>query len=225
VIGCRVLAAKGPSGPATPSVGTLLTGDEWLDLAAGVELSLKHSETTRELRVRGPARLRACPEGAETIVLAQGGVTSIAGPGTRAGASVMLATPLGVVEYADAELTLDVTGDALSLDVQRGSASLGGSLREDRPGATPPKPVRPPEGRLRLAGKVEPEALATRCAAARASVATGAAPAPSAAAERGEWAVAMLEKRRTARGPKIARPCRGRSERESRRRCGKVMFR
>ncbi len=199
VVGCRVLAAKGPSGPGTPGVGTLLTGAEWLDLAAGVELSLKHTETTRELRVRGPARLRACPEGAETIVLARGGVTSIAGPGTRAGASVMLATPLGVVEYADAELTLDVSDDALTLDVQRGSAALGASVREDGPGRAPPKPVRPPEGHLKLAGRVEPASLATRCAEARESVAPGAAPAPSAAAGRGQWAVAMLEKRRAIR--------------------------
>jgi hypothetical protein len=197
VIGCRVLAAKGAG---APSVGTLLTGSTWVDLAAGVEVSLKHTETARELRVRGPARMLACPEGAETLVLARGGVSSIPGPGARAGASVMLATPFGVVEYADAELTLEVVEEKLTLDVARGSASVGASIREDRPGAPPAKPVQPPLGRVTLSGKVQPPALATRCSEARDSVTLGTAePAPSAAVERGRWAVGMMAKRKGAR--------------------------
>jgi hypothetical protein len=198
--GCRVLAAKGTAGPGSPAVGKLLTGAEWLDLATGVELSLKHTETTRELRVRGPARLLACPDGAETIVLSQGGVSSIAGPGTRAGATVTLATPFGVVEYADAELTLDVGDKSLTLDVKRGNAWLSASVREERPGAARPKPIAPPAGRVALRGEVDPSSLVTRCKDARDDVTAGApAPAPSAAAERGKWAISMLEKRKASR--------------------------
>jgi hypothetical protein len=199
-VGCRVLAAQGTAGPGSPGVGTLLTGAAWLDLATGVELSLKHTETTRELRVRGPARLLACPDGAETIVLSQGGVSSIAGPGTRAGASVTLATPLGVVEYADAELTLDVGDESLTLDVKRGSALLSASVREERPSGTKPKPVAPPAGRVALRGEVDPTSLVTRCKNAREDVtASAAAPTPSAGVERGKWAVSMLEKRKASR--------------------------
>jgi hypothetical protein len=199
-VGCRVIGvkAKGPAPAGTPTIGTKLTGRSWFELADGVELALKHGETLRELSVVGPGRFLVCPDGDESVFVARGSVTTTPGPGSRAGALVTLATPFGVVEYPDAELRLEVNENGIVLGVKQGSATLVANSKSDVSAA--PKTLRAPSGHAELHGKVDPDALRRRCEEARASVASGAAvPAPSAASERGRWAVTRLEARRFAR--------------------------
>ena len=201
VVGCRALAVTGPSPPppGTPPVGTFFTGRSWLELAAGVELSLKHSETTREFALRGPGRFLVCSDGDEAVLVASGTVIARPGPGSRAGAEVMLGTPFGVVSYADAALTLVVSADKLVLDVQQGAATVGAVRADERPGGAPSKPVRAPAGHLALGGKVDPADLASRCSDAQQSLSGSARPAPSAGPERGKWAAGLLEARKASR--------------------------
>lgn len=202
VHGCRVLGVKGRTPPpaGTPAVGTLLHGPEWLEVAPGVELDLKHTETTRELRLVGPGRFLACSAGAEAVVVARGSIATTSGPGSRAGAEVELATPFGVVHYADAVLRLDVKETSLELAVTQGSASVNATASEERDGGVAPEPVRAPQGRLSLTGKVDAAALVAGCVAARARItAPSAASVPSARPERGVWAVGLLQARKAAR--------------------------
>jgi hypothetical protein len=172
---------------------------QWLDLAAGVELAMKNGETLRELRLKGPGRFLVCTGGAEVVHIARGGLESTAGPGAHAGAAVLLATPFAVVEYADAELALEVRADKLVLDVRQGSAALGATTLEERPATPPPKPVRPPAGHFDLAGKFDAAALVSRCVERMAAVREGATAAPKSGSERGRWAREMVEKRQAVR--------------------------
>jgi hypothetical protein len=196
-----VLGVKGQSPPAgTPGIGTLFRSHDWLELGAGVELQLKHTETTRELSLLGPGRFLACADGAEAVLVAEGVVVTTPGPGSRAGAEVQLATPFGVVHYADAALRLDVQREKLALEVKLGAAALDATVNEDRAGGTRPEPVRAPRGRLALAGKVDPEALAKRCSLAEARIQSKTATSPpSAGPERGAWALSLFEARKAAR--------------------------
>ena len=200
--GCRVLAVKGHTPPpaGTPAVGALLQGRSWVELAAGVELDVKHTETTRELRLIGPGRFLACAGGAEAIVVARGSVATTSGPGSRAGAEVELATPFGVVHYADAALRVDVTEGGVELAVTQGSAGVSATGTDALDAGAEPEPVRAPKGRLSLEGKVDAHADAARCVEARARVGGPATPSvPSARGERGAWAVGLLQARKAAR--------------------------
>jgi len=202
VHGCRVLGVKGQAPPAgTPGVGTLLHADAWLDLAGGVELQLKHSETTRELSLLGPGRFLACADGAEAVLVARGVVLTTPGPGSRAGAEVELGTPFGVVHYADAALRLEVRESGLALEVKQGAAAVGATEKaDDAPRGPEPGLVRGPKGKLSLTGQVDGAELVSRCTDARQAIATKtAAPAPSAGPERGAWAVGLLKARQAAR--------------------------
>lgn len=196
--GCRVLGVKGPKAATTPTVGTLLHTHDWLDLPNGVELQLKHTETTRELSVLGPGRFLACADGAEAVLVARGSVTTTSGPGSRAGAEVELGTPLGVVHYADAALRLDVKDGRLALEVKQGTVGLAAS-DETAPGSEPPT-VRGPKGKLTLTGKADAQALVSRCTGARELVTTEAAkPPPNAGPERSAWAVGLVKARQASR--------------------------
>jgi hypothetical protein len=199
--GCRVLGLRGKPAPAgTPGVGTLLHDRIWLELADGVELQLKHSETTRELSLIGPGRFLACADGTESVLVARGLVTTTPGPGSRAGAEFELGTPFGVVHYADAALRLDVREAGLSLEVQQGGAAISASDDGQHPDGGESQPVRGPKGKLTLSGKVDAAKLVAGCAQARAAIRTKtAAPAPSAGSERGAWAVGLLNARKAAR--------------------------
>jgi len=199
--GCRVLGLRGKPAPAgTPGVGTLLHDRIWLELADGVELQLKHSETTRELSLLGPGRFLACADGSESVLVARGVVSTTPGPGSRAGAEVELGTPFGVVHYADAALRLDVREAALTLEVQQGAAAISANEEGEHPDGGETPPVRGPKGKLTLSGKVDAAKLVERCSGARSAISTKtAAPAPSAGPERGAWAVGLLNARKAAR--------------------------
>lgn len=194
-IGCRVLAVKGAA-PGAPKLGDLLDGTAFFDLPAGAELSLRHSETTRELALQGPGRFRACPKGEEMVVVTRGTVKTTSGPGARAGAEVRLATPFGVVHFGDAALTLEVTDKQAEVRVSSGAAAVDGRTEADGP---TPKPVSGPKGRATFRGRSDPAVLVAECEAAAGA---GSAPRPAASApgaSLGQWAVERLKARQAAR--------------------------
>jgi hypothetical protein len=193
-VGCRVLAVKG-AGAGAPSVGELLDGHAFFELPAGAELDVRHSQTTRELALRGPGRFRACPRGEELVIVTRGRVSTTSGPGARAGAEVQLATPFGVVHFGDAALHLDVTEQKVDLAVTQGFAVIDGRTKEDGPTQTP---VSGPRGQTTFRGRTDPKALVAGCVKS----ATGLpSPTPAASAPNalGQWAVERLKARQTAR--------------------------
>ncbi len=196
--GCRVLAVKAPAPPpaGTPAVGAGFGGQAWLTLAEGVEVSLKHGETTREFRLVGPGLFLPCPESEEEVVVASGTVVTTPGPGSRAGAEVVLATPFGVVLYADAALELALTHDKLTLRVKQGEATLNDTGDENLHDAVHVRHVKPTDHAVTLGGKVNADELGKSCDAARDQAAV---PPPSEREARGAWAANMLEWHRRVR--------------------------
>jgi hypothetical protein len=118
------------TGPAQRGSGEVLhagdrfSGADWLELAKGSSLHLKHGESGREWTLRGPARLLPCVDGQEELILAEGKLRTELGAGVRPGAQVLIGTPFGSVRYADASAELDVTRDSLRLAVSAGDTWL-----------------------------------------------------------------------------------------------------
>jgi hypothetical protein len=197
-IGCRVLTLKGEA-PGAPKVGDLLDGTAFFDLPARAELSVRHSETTRELALAGPGRFRACPKGEELVAVTRGKVKTTSGPGARAGAEVRLATPFGVVHFGDAELVLEVTGKQADVRVAQGTATIDGRTEADQ-GPTP-GPVSGPKGRATFRGRADPESLLAECVKNATVARVGAPPAPSSGPgpTLGQWAVERLKARQATR--------------------------
>jgi hypothetical protein len=139
--------------------GALLDGSEWVALDGGASLSLKHTQTGRELTVAGPAMLRACRRGREQVLLARGTVTVGAGMGARPGAEVLLATPIGAAYYGDADFTLALDDKTLRVTVRAGQVELEGAL--------PNKPLKSPlraRDKLQVSlGKPDVASLLDRC--------------------------------------------------------------
>ncbi|MCA9628109.1 MAG: hypothetical protein KC766_10600, partial [Myxococcales bacterium] len=128
---CRVMSVRGkaslgdkPLEQGALKDGTLTAGESWLDIAAGAEVGLQHTTSAREWRVTGPARLKACVGGDETLFLAKGELKSGSGAGMRPGAQVTVATPQGSVLWGDTRLTLEVTNAKTQVDVEMGNALL-----------------------------------------------------------------------------------------------------
>jgi len=197
--GCRVLGVKGlkPGAAPPPSVGTRLGALGWFELEDGVELAVKHGDTLREFELIGPGRFLVCPGGDETVLVASGSLTTTAGAGARAGAVVTLATPLGVIEYPDAELRLDVGASKLSLAVKQGQATLV-QIAKRGTAAPHPESVRAPAGHSELHGAVNTAELVERCEELREQAGSPGS-APSDATERARWAVARMQARIDAR--------------------------
>ncbi len=158
---CRVLRVAGAAklGDVALEDGALLDGSEWVSLGAGASLSLKHTQSGRELMVAGPAMLRPCRRGREQVLVAKGTVTVGAGMGARPGAEVLLATPVGAARYGDADFTLALDEKALRVTVRAGEVELEGVL--------PDKPLKSPlraKDKLQVPlGKPDVQALLSRC--------------------------------------------------------------
>jgi hypothetical protein len=127
---CRALDVRGEvvsDGGGALHPGAPLDASPWLTLAPEATLVIKHVRTAREIRIVGPARVRPCPEGEEeALLLARGTLLATPGAGARPGAEVFVATPQGVVTYADARLRLHVEDRSVVVSVEVGSASLAG---------------------------------------------------------------------------------------------------
>lgn len=202
-VGCRVLSVFGPNAKTSGAAyqGRFFDGNGWLELGADVGLSLKHSETTREFAVHGPGRFLVCPGGDESVLVASGVFSSTAGPGSRAGAEVLVGTPFGAVRYGDANLRLDVRPKGLELNVKKGSAVLDRPSETDAGSAT--RTLEGPDGRVSFVASADAERLVAQCTELRARVARGRKPSVPAAASAGpllsNWAVAQLKARQEAR--------------------------
>ena len=197
---CRALRVTGEGrvGDAPLVSGAALDGNDWVSLARGAQLTLKHAQTGRELAVAGPALFRACRRGREQLLLAYGNVVATAGMGSRPGAEVLIATPLAAVHYADAEFTLDLTEKHLDLAVRVGSVDL-----EQLP---PPKkalksPLKPRDKLSLPVGKPDPARLVAGCkvAAEQAELLARRVADTSATQPLGERAQAHVKARKLAR--------------------------
>jgi len=121
---CRALLVIGKATvEGAPIVtGTLLDGEHWVELEAGSSVALRHTVTSRELKLIGPGSILPCRGGAEQILVAKGQLSTSANLGVRPGAEVLIATPLGTVHYGDAALDVEFSGKGLRVRVKQGEA-------------------------------------------------------------------------------------------------------
>jgi len=127
---CRALTVKGvvtrEDGQKVVT-GDLLDRPLWLTVAPGGELAVKHTETTRELVFRGPAKLLPCERGEERFLVTQGLIATAAAAGARPGAEVLIGTPLGAVTYGDGKLDIQVESTRLNVRANAGDAFIFGT--------------------------------------------------------------------------------------------------
>jgi hypothetical protein len=143
--GCRVVRLVGdatirvPELPARPLVqGDLLAPRARIELASGAEVTVQSTVSTREIALEGPAVAEACPLGEEEVRLSRGKVKGFPGMGVRPGTDVWIATPLGVVRFNDAKLTIEVSGAAankLEVSLLAGQARFVPALSSEDGGA------------------------------------------------------------------------------------------
>ena len=141
---CRALRVEGEakSGETVLATGAVVDGSEWVSLASGASLTLKHSSSGREVSLTGPALFRACGRGREQVLLARGKVTAGSGMGARPGAEVLVATPVAAVRYADADFTLNLDDKRLKVEVRAGQVEL--DLPSAPAAGAPPKGFKSP---------------------------------------------------------------------------------
>jgi hypothetical protein len=85
-----------------------IPSEAWLSLAPDARLVAKDPRTTRETAFLGPARVRACVDHREESWLAAGRFESAIGAGETPGAEEWVVTPLGIVRYLAAKVSVDV---------------------------------------------------------------------------------------------------------------------
>jgi hypothetical protein len=134
-----------------------------VSLEKGASLTLKHAATGRELAIAGPAKFRACRRGREQLLLAEGTLSAGSGMGVRPGAEVLVATPVAVVRYADADFTLRLDQKKLLLEVRSGQLEIELAVTSSKP---PKTPLRAHDKASLPLGKPDPSALLSRCKAA-----------------------------------------------------------
>jgi hypothetical protein len=175
-----------------------LEGNDWLELAAGAKLGLRHVATSREWTLLGPGTFRPCLDGEEQIALASGQVKASVGGGARPGAEVFVFTPFGTVRYGDASLGITAEDARLVVRLEAGDAWLEplGKSGNARPST---KQI----GRSEIVSLVPNRALLEqRCvedAQAAAEAARGMIATPNDKADLSEKAVSHLKARRRAR--------------------------
>jgi len=121
---CRALLVVGRATVDGAPIATsaLLDGAHWVELEAGASVALRHTLTSREFKLIGPARVLPCRNGAEQLLLSFGQMSTSANLGVRPGAEVLIATPAGIVRYGDAALDLEFGIKGLSVRVKQGEA-------------------------------------------------------------------------------------------------------
>lgn len=93
--------------------GQPLPDGAWVSLGPAARATVHVVASGREVGVVGPAFVRACAHGEESLEVAYGTLSAPLGLGARPGAEVFLATPQGFLRYGEA---------ALRIEVPRGSA-------------------------------------------------------------------------------------------------------
>jgi hypothetical protein len=109
----------------------------WLSLGEGASVGVKHARTAREVRLVGPGLVMPCYRHGESFLLSRGTLRATPGAGARPGAEVLVATPHGMVRYADAALDVVVRDRSLEVTVRSGSAVFDG------PEPSAPRSIRP----------------------------------------------------------------------------------
>jgi hypothetical protein len=195
---CRALRVEGEAnvGDVPLVSGALVDGSEWVSLGKDGSLTLKHSDSGREIALGGPALFRACRRGREQVLLVRGKVRAGTGMGSRPGAEVLIATPVAGIRYGDADFTLTLSDQQLSVEVRAGQVDVDSAAA---------KALKTPlHGKDKLTaplGKPDPVALMARCKeAAEAAEATARRVGDRTATEPlGERAQAHVRARRAAR--------------------------
>jgi len=119
------LEVPGDAGLVPLLIEGLVPTEGWLDLAKGAKFVAKDPRTTRETTFRGgPGRVRACVGYAEESWLTSGGFDSTMGSGESPGQEEWVVTPLAVVRYAAARVSVDVRPKDESIAVTLGVASV-----------------------------------------------------------------------------------------------------
>jgi hypothetical protein len=109
---CRAIAVEGEVRPDTDAGPALapeaeIAPERWFTLAPNARLVAKDPRTTRETTFRGPGRVRACVDWLEESWVASGKFESTSGAGETPGAEEWVVTPLGVVRFGAAKLTVE----------------------------------------------------------------------------------------------------------------------
>jgi hypothetical protein len=182
-LACRVVTLEGDVHLEVPAdagaaVPLLLQGlaptEGWLALAASAHFTAKDPRTTRETGFRGPGRVRACVDSSEESWVASGGFDSTMGAGEAPGNEEWVVTPLGVVRYNAAKLSVDVRPREVATALTSGTAFVW-PAEDARARASDAGPLaKGDDGWLRVDGGslvLAPEGTAAGHAWARAAVA------------------------------------------------------
>jgi hypothetical protein len=129
---CRAIAVDGDVRIGSDDGGAPLARQEeitpgpWVSLLPSARLVAKDPRTTRETTFFGPGRARPCVDSVEESWVASGTFESAVGAGETPGAEEWVVTPLCVVRFAAAKLTVEAfTGgrrDAVRVAVAEGVA-------------------------------------------------------------------------------------------------------
>ncbi len=202
---CRALHVAGDAkvGDTALLTGAQLDGSQWVTLAKGASLTLKHAASGREVSLAGPALFRACRRGREQVLLAQGQVVVGNGMGARPGAEVLIATPVAGVRYGDADFTLTLDSKKLTVQMRSGQIDVDSASPAAPAGPThaPKTSFHAPDKLVLPLGKPDVSLLMARCkeaAEAAASTARNVGD-PSATESLGERAQAHVRARKAAR--------------------------
>ena len=127
---CRIIEGTGNArmevgvDASAPLLVQGLVTTNWVDMPTDSRFVAKDPRTARETTFRGPGRVKACIGADEESWLASGGFDSSVGSGEAPGNEEWVVTPVGVVRYGAAKLSVDVHARGARLVVSSGSAFL-----------------------------------------------------------------------------------------------------
>lgn len=199
---CRALGVAGTVTASSRAVGegAPVGGDAWVELGAGAKATFKHAASGREIGVFGPGVALPCAGGEEVVLLQEGRVEVVPGPGARPGAEVWVATPRAVVAWPEGRVKVEASRSGVTVQVLEGRAEV--HRVPARAGGESVTSLGGPRGRLVVREAVAAQRALEHCEA-RAGAAEQAAVAvvrpPPDAAPLGERAAAHVRARRGAR--------------------------
>lgn len=131
-LACRAIAVDGDvhvdTGADAGLVPLLIEGlvptEGWLAMGKGSKFVAKDPRTTRETTFHGPGRARACVGYAEESWITAGTFDSTMGSGESPGQEEWVVTPLAVLRYAAAKLSVDVRAKEETFGVGAGVGFL-----------------------------------------------------------------------------------------------------
>lgn len=124
---CRAIAVTGSIKDAdagTPlAIGAPLS-EGVLSLDKDAKLTVKATESGREIGFEGPALVRACVAGDPEQWLLQGAILVTPGSGEKPGSEEWIVTSNGIIRFASAMLRIKTEKDHVTVKVMNGSASV-----------------------------------------------------------------------------------------------------